>query len=96
MSPTCITSDNTATDIAIGKVGGIGPVNAMIKRAGYDQLQLIMTTSELFAKYGALQPGNRDDKTINDPAYWLGNMTPRATGRMLEDIQRCSDGADRW
>ena len=35
----------------------------------------------------------RDDKTINDPAYWLGSMTPRATGRMLEDIQRCNDGA---
>src|SRR3982750_2721907 len=31
-----ITSDNTATDIAIAKVGGIGPVNAMIKRVGYD------------------------------------------------------------
>ena len=88
-----ITSDNTATDLAIGKVGGIGPVNAMITRAGYDPLQLTMTTGELFAKYGALQATQRDDKTINDPTYWLGSMTPRATGRMLEDIQRCSDGA---
>ena len=83
-----ITSDNTATDLAIGKVGGIGPVNAMIKRAGYDPLQLTMTTGELFAKYGALQATQRDDKTINDPTFWLGSMTPRATGRMLEDIQR--------
>ena len=88
-----ITSDNTATDLAIGKVGGIGPVNAMITRAGYDPLRLTMTTGELFAKYGALQATQRDDKTINDPTYWLGSMTPRATGRMLEDIQRCSDGA---
>ena len=88
-----ITSDNTATDLAIGKAGGIGPVNAMIKRAGYDPLQLTMTTGELFAKYGALQATQRDDKTINDPTFWLGSMTPRATGRMLEDIQRCSDGA---
>ena len=88
-----ITSDNTATDLAIGKVGGIGPVNAMIKRAGYDPLQLTMTTGDLFAKYGALQATQRDDKTINDPTFWLGSMTPRATGRMLEDIQRCSDGA---
>lgn len=88
-----ITSDNTATDLAIGKVGGIGPVNAMIKRAGYDPLQLTMTTGELFAKYEALPATNSDDKTINDPAYWLGSMTPRATGRMLEDIQRCSVGA---
>ena len=88
-----ITSDNTATDLAIGKVGGIGPVNAMITRAGYDPLHLTMTTGELFAKYGTLQATDRDDKTINDPAYWLGSMTPRATGRMLEDIQRCNDGA---
>ena len=88
-----ITSDNTATDLAIGKVGGIGPVNAMITRAGYAPLQLLTTTGELFAKYGALQATDRDDKTINDPTYWLGSMTPRATGRMLEDIQRCNDGA---
>ena len=87
-----ITSDNTATDIAIAKVGGVGAVNAMIKRAGYEPLQLVMTTGELFAKYAALQGANRDEKTINDPAYWLGSMTPRATGRMLEDIQRCNDG----
>ncbi len=88
-----ITSDNTATDLAIGKVGGIGPVNAMITRAGYDPLQLTMTTGELFAKHATLQATDRDDKTINDPAYWLGSMPPRGTGRMLEDIQRCSDGA---
>jgi beta-lactamase class A len=88
-----ITSDNTATDLVIGKVGGIGPVNDMITRAGYDPLRLTMTTGELFAKYGTLPATDRDEKTINDPAYWLGSMTPRATGRMLEDIQRCNDGA---
>lgn len=88
-----ITSDNTATDLVIGKVGGIGPVNAMITRAGYDPLHLTGTTGELFAKHATLQATDRDDKTINDPAYWLGSMTPRATGHMLEDIQRCSDGA---
>lgn len=88
-----ITSDNTATDLAIGKVGGTAAVNAWIKRAGYDPLQLNMTTGELFAKYGALpQAAARDEKTKGDPAYWLGTMTPRATGRMLEDIQRCNDG----
>jgi beta-lactamase class A len=88
-----ITSDNTATDLVIGKVGGIGSLNAMSTRAGYDPLHLTMTTGELFAKYATLQAPDRDDKTINDPAYWLGSMTPRATVRMLEDIQRCNDGA---
>ena len=90
-----ITSDNTATDIAIAKVGGAEKVNAWLRTNGYgDALTLNMTTAELFAKYGALpQSANRNEKTNADRAYWLGAMTPRATGRMLEAIQRCSDGS---
>ncbi|MDQ6611621.1 MAG: class A beta-lactamase-related serine hydrolase [Gemmatimonadota bacterium] len=90
-----ITSDNTATDIAIAKVGGVARVNAWLKASGYgNEMKLGMTTGELFAKYAALAPGaNSDDKTNNDHSYWLGEMTPRATGRMLESIQRCSDGS---
>jgi beta-lactamase class A len=89
-----ITSDNTATDLAIKKVGGTAKVNAWLRQSGYEALQLTMTTGELFAKYGALTSGPaRDEKTVGDPAYWLGSMTPRATGRMLEAIQRCNDGA---
>ena len=89
-----ITSDNTATDLAIAKVGGVDKVNAWLRANGYgDALTLNMTTAELFAKYGALpQTANRDEKTNGDRAYWLGVMTPRATGRLLEAIQRCNDG----
>ena len=89
-----ITSDNTATDIAISKVGGVAPVNAWLRENGYgDALKLSMTTAELFAKYGALPQGaNRNEKTNGDRSYWLGEMTPRGTGRMLESIQRCADG----
>jgi beta-lactamase class A len=89
-----ITSDNTATDIAIGKVGGVDRVNAWLREAGYaDGLKLTMTTGDLFAKYNALPQGaNRNDKTNGDRSYWLGDMTPRATGRLLEAIQRCNDG----
>ena len=85
-----ITSDNTATDIAIAKVGGVGRVNAWLKENGYaDRLSLTQTTGELFAKYAALPQGaNRNEKTNKDRAYWLGEMTPRATGRMLEAIQK--------
>ncbi|MBC7896147.1 MAG: serine hydrolase [Cytophagaceae bacterium] len=87
-----VTSDNTATDLAIAKVGGTAPVNEFLRRGGYgDALQLNMTTGELFAKYAALT-GNRDEKTNGDPSYWLGTMTPRGTGRLLEGIQRCSEG----
>ena len=85
-----ITSDNTATDIAIGRVGGVARVNAWLGEHGYgDALKLTQTTGELFAKYGALPQGaNRNEKTNADRAYWLGEMTPRATGRMLEAMHR--------
>jgi beta-lactamase class A len=89
-----ITSDNTATDLAIGKVGGIDRVNSWIRQNGYaEALKLNMTIGELFARYGVLAQGlNRNEKTIADRSYWLGEMTPRATGRLLEAIERCSDG----
>ena len=88
-----ITSDNTATDLAIGKVGGVDAVNTWLRTQGYaDALKLNMTTGDLFAKYGALPQGvDRNEKTNADRGYWLGEMTPRGTGRMLEAIQRCSD-----
>jgi beta-lactamase class A len=89
-----ITSDNTATDLAIGKVGGVERVNAWLRDHGYaDALTLNMTTGDLFAKYRALPQGtSSNEKTNGDRAYWLGTMTPRATGRLIESIQRCSDG----
>jgi beta-lactamase class A len=89
-----ITSDNTATDLAIARVGGTDRVNAWLRESGYgERLKLNMTTGELFAKYSALPQGaNRNEKTNADRGYWLGEMTPRATGQLLESIQRCSDG----
>ena len=89
-----ITSDNTATDIAIGKVGGVEKVNGWLQQNGYaDALKLNVTLEQMFAKYAALPQGtNRNEKTNGDRTYWLGAMTPRATGRLLESMQRCSDG----
>jgi beta-lactamase class A len=89
-----ITSDNTATDLAIAKVGGVERVNAWLRQHGYaDALTLNMTTGDLFAKYRAIPQGtNANEKTNGDRSYWLGAMTPRATGRLIESIQRCKDG----
>src|SRR5689334_581535 len=66
-----ITSDNTATDLAIAKVGGVARVNAWLKESGYsDGLKLVQTTGELFAKYAALGPkDDRDGKTNGDRSY---------------------------
>jgi beta-lactamase class A len=84
-----ITSDNTATDLAIAQVGGVEKVNAWLAAKGYaDGMKLVQTTGELFAKYAALAPADdRNAKTNGDHAYWLGELTPRATGRMLEAIE---------
>jgi beta-lactamase class A len=126
-----MTSDNTATDIAIARVGGVDAVNAWISDAGFgDGLRLHQTTGELFRKYltvadaraglfsdrdvhavftGRLahsasprdgleavrqamgaegRPGAWNERTIGDQAYWLGSMTPRATGRLLEALEQ--------
>ncbi len=85
-----ITSDNTATDLAIAKVGGVPRVNAWLKQAGYaDGQQLTQTTGELFAKYNALKPADdRNAKTNGDRTYWLGEISPRGIGLMLEAIEK--------
>ncbi len=89
-----ITSDNTATDISIAKVGGIDRVNAWIRDHGYaDGLHLNSTVKDLFAKYRALPKGaGYNEKTNTDREYWLGAMTPRATGRLIESFETCSEG----
>ena len=85
-----ITSDNTATDLAIAKVGGVARVNAWLKEQGYaDGQRLTQTTGELFAKYGALKPtDDRNARTNADRAYWLGEITPRGVGLMIEAIEK--------
>jgi beta-lactamase class A len=84
-----ITSDNTATDLAIARVGGVARVNAWLKENNYGALRLVQTTGELFAKYNALTPAeDRNGKTNSDRTFWLGEITPRATGRMIEAIEK--------
>ncbi len=84
-----ITSDNTATDLAIAKVGGVTRVNAWLKQAGYaDGHKLAQTTGELFAKYNGLKPADSIAKTNSDRAYWLGEISPRSVGLMLEAIEK--------
>ena len=87
-----ITSDNTATDLAITQVGGIDRVNAWIAANG-GGMQLFYTVAQVFAK--AREPGyaaNPRDAVANKKAYWLGEVTPRAVGLLLERLQRCHDG----
>ncbi|MEN9816746.1 MAG: hypothetical protein RLZ32_626 [Gemmatimonadota bacterium] len=88
-----ITSDNTATDLAIAQVGGVAAVNAWIAANG-GGMTLLYTVAEVFA--AARTPAyaaNPRDGVANNRAYWLGVITPRATGALLERMQRCADGS---
>jgi beta-lactamase class A len=52
-----ITSDNTATDIMIAKVGGKDKVNEFLKQSGFTTTHLVQTVYELFRKrYEVLNP----------------------------------------
>ena len=135
-----ITSDNTATDLMVRRIGGVETLNAWLKASGFTHTQMVgrgheyrkklltlinpefanLTAEEttglqyasqdnaLFALYTNLftgpraswvdavrDPANRrklaeyrNRLTVEDRAYWLGDMTPRETGRLLEAIER--------
>src|SRR5215831_7449590 len=53
-----ITSDNTATDLALGKMGGVDAVNGWLRTNGYgDVFHHTTTTAQLFSLYGQLPQG---------------------------------------
>jgi beta-lactamase class A len=63
-----ITSDNTATDIMIAKVGGKDKVNAFLRGAGYKVLKQIHTTGEYFRlEYAAINP--KYEKLSNEDVF---------------------------
>lgn len=137
-----ITSDNTATDLLVQRIGGVVALNEWLAKSGFAQtrmlnrgheyrqkllmllnpefaaltpeettgLQYASQDSELFELYQDLftgpraqwvalvrDPANRRTLarhrarlTVEDQNYWLGAMSPRETGRLLEAIERGS------
>ena len=135
-----ITSDNTATDLLVQRIGGVAALNAWLAKNGFTHtrmmnrgheyrqklltlinpefatltpeettgLQYASQDSALFGLYADLFTGARAKwvETVRDPAnrrtlaqhrnrltvedrgYWLGDMTPHETGRLLEAIER--------
>ncbi len=135
-----ITSDNTATDLLVQRIGGVNALNAWLATTGFAHtrmlnrgheyrqklltllnpefatltpeettgLQYASQDSQLFELYQDLftgpraawvdtvrDPANRrrlaqqrNRLTVDDRNYWLGDMTPRETGRLLEAIER--------
>lgn len=90
-----ITSDNTATDLMIAKVGGVAKVNEFLRESGFTTTRLVQTTYELFRKsyevldpkYKALTPEDVFALQSNVPSF----TEPRR--QMIEDIRRASAGA---
>ena len=90
MTQMIITSDNTATDIAIARVGGVPAVNTWLKANGYaPALQLNGTILEVFRNRFVLADPKASALTAED-VYGLGSgdlaygTSPRA---FLESIQ---------
>lgn len=103
-----ITSDNTATDVAIERAGGVNAINTWIKANGYENsLHLTQTVGDCFTKFTdifaameteaqdaeALQRAARateqhEKKVTGDRDFWIGEITPRGIGRMLESAER--------
>jgi len=135
-----ITSDNTATDLMVRRIGGVEALNTWLAASGFTHTQMVgrgheyrqklltlinpefasLTPEEttglqyasqdsaLFGRYTDLftgprakwvemvrdpanrrtLAGHRSRLTVADRAYWLGDMTPRETGRLLEAIER--------
>lgn len=106
-----ITSDNTATDILLAKVGGITPLNEWLVSKGYARTRIVQSVFDFFRRpYELRDPRNktltpeellklqttnplvetRDERIRRegDRNNWLGVMTPKETGRLLETIER--------
>jgi beta-lactamase class A len=89
-----ITSDNTATDIMIAKVGGVDKVNEFLRQSGFNTSRLVQTTYELFRKtYEVLDPKY---KTLTpEDVFALQSNVPLFTEprrQLIEQVRGASAG----
>jgi beta-lactamase class A len=82
-----VTSDNTATDIMIAKVGGVARVNEFLKQQGFQTLRLNFTVGEVFRRRYELLDPKYKSLSMED-VYALGSNDPRFTGPKRELIDR--------
>ncbi|HEX4681781.1 MAG TPA: serine hydrolase [Gemmatimonadaceae bacterium] len=89
-----VTSDNTATDIMIAKVGQ-DRVNRFLDSLGYRDTRLRMSVGETFRVQQNYHPRLADTSAaarnmafVLDSTQWLGRTTAREISRLLEQIER--------
>lgn len=89
-----VTSDNTATDIMIAKVGR-DRVNHFLDSLGFRDTRLRMSVGETFRAQQSYHPNLSDTSAaarnmafVLDSTQWLGRTTAREISRLLEQIER--------
>ena len=86
-----ITSDNTATDIMIAKVGGKEKVNEFLEQAGITTSFLVQTVFELFRKpYELLDPKNKS--LTPEDVFALQSNLPAFTESRKDFIKQLREG----
>jgi beta-lactamase class A len=80
-----IVSDNSATDILFGKVGGIAPVNELMRTYG---LNTIRATGPTDVWFKALRAATSPAKFHAEAKTPFGLSSPRDMGKLLEKIAR--------
>ena len=78
-----IVSDNSATDVIFEKVGGTGPVNALMRSYGLSTIQAT-GTADVWFKALAAAPNPAEFHNQRKTPYGLSS--PRDMGRLLEKI----------
>jgi beta-lactamase class A len=79
-----IVSDNTATDMLFRQVGGIEPVNALMKQYGLGQTRATGTAKDWFE---ALRAASSADAFHREGKHPFGLSSPHDMGTLLEKIK---------
>lgn len=79
-----IVSDNTATDLMFNQVGGIEPVNALMKDYGLSQTRAIGLAKAWFE---ALRAASSPAEFHREGKHPFGLSSPRDMGKLLERIK---------
>jgi len=80
-----IVSDNTATDLMYGKIGGPAAVNGEMDRLGFKTIRAQRTGKEWFAALAAAPSAEEFYRQGKTP---FGLSSPREMGMLLEKIKR--------
>jgi len=80
-----IVSDNTATDLLYDKVGGVEPVNRLMKEWGFDSIRATGKADVWFKALQAAPSAEAFHRAAKTP---FGLSSPRDMGKLLEKLEK--------